>query len=138
MNSFGSSALGEDSFGAGVVLDGGAELETYPASDRITAPPPGSGAAAPLSSGPLVEASSTVFNVATGLKYVLGLDYFEVLSVSPGEVENVRIPEGTALRVEYFRYESGGVDGTTPAPTLPVSETVTQTRRFATTMKYGG
>lgn len=130
-----SSVFGEGAFGAGVVLDRTGELETFPAEDRITAPAPGE--AAPLSSGPLVEANTAVFDAQTGEQYALGLDYFEVLSVTPGGIENVRIPEGTALRVEYFYYEASGVDGTSPAPVLPAPETITQTRRFATMMKFG-
>lgn len=129
--------FGEGHFGAPTVLSEGAELQTFPAEDRITAPAPG--ATAPLSAGPLVEANTAVFNAATGEEYTLGLDYFEVLSTRPGEIENIRIPEGTGLRVSYFAYQASGVDGTSVAPVLPPAQTITATRpRFSTTLKFGG
>ncbi len=128
--------FGEGHFGAGVVLDTSGELPSAQATDLIAAPAPGGTVS--LSRGPLVEANLSLFNAATGEEYVLGLDFFEVLGVSPGEVENIRIPAGTGLRAEYFHYVSAGLDGTTPAAPLPAPETITQTRRFASMMKLGG
>lgn len=127
--------FGGGNFGATQTLTSSGELPTAEATDLIPAPAPG--AMALLSHGPLVEANLSLFNAATGVQYVLGLDFFEVLGVSPGEVENIRIPAGTGLRAEYFYYESQGLDGTTPAALLPTPETITQTRRFASMMKFG-
>lgn len=128
--------FGEGHFGAPTVLSEGAELQTFPAEDRITAPAPG--ATAPLSGGPLVEANTSVHNAATGEEYTLGLDYFEMLSVTPGEMENIRIPTGTKLRVSYFYFDARGVDGTSVAPILPAPETTAARTRFSTTLKFGG
>lgn len=128
--------FGGGNFGATQALTSSGELSTSEVTDLIAAPSPG--ATASLSSGPLVEANLSLFNAATNEEYVLGLDFFEVLGVSPGEVENIRIPAGTGLRAQYFYYESQGLDGTTPAVPLPASETITQSRRFASMMKFGG
>lgn len=127
--------FGGGAFGATQALTSSGELPTAEATDLIAAPAPGS--TAPLSRGPLVEANLGLFNAQTNEEYVLGLDFFEVLGVSPGEVENIRIPAGTGLRAEYFFYESSGMDGTTPGAPLPAPETITQSRRFSTMLKFG-
>lgn len=109
------------------------ELETAPASDRVSAPPVGESVA--LSRGPLVEQNARVQGV-DGTEYVLGLDYFETLSLAPGYIENIGIEEGTALVVDYFYYESisRGADGTSPVVSAPEAP---QARRFANMMKFG-
>lgn len=126
-------------------------LNVLEATDKL--PAPAFGATAMLSHGPLVEANCEVFNDADGSQFTLGLDYFEV---AEGGIENLSIPEGTRLRVEYFYYATAPVDGTpiatgpTPgwaapppviSPQLPVAttttQTITQTRRLASMMKFG-